>query len=95
MQRLVEASIAAGDDAGARRLFSELSAVGGSSGARTTEALAALAAAHGVRHEAGIKASRSFWKAHQCLDVPGCTGYALRCTGQGDCRLAPRVCFVA
>lgn len=53
LQALVEACIAAGDLGGARRLYVELAGSGASTAVQA-EALAALAAAHGVRHEPGI-----------------------------------------
>lgn len=55
-QRLLEACIASGDTAEARRLYGDLAAAGAPL-ALQADALAVLAAAHGLHHESGVEVS--------------------------------------
>jgi hypothetical protein len=82
VQRLLKASIASGDVAEARRLYSELAASGASL-ATQADALAVLAATHGLRHEAGMEVY--LLRKHPAM---------LRPTVQTKCVLQPIVCSI-
>jgi pentatricopeptide repeat protein len=77
VQRLVKACVASGDVTEARRLYSEMAASGAPL-AMQADALAILAATHGLRHEAGIEVRPP---CSHCA----CLRLALRCVG-GVCR---------
>lgn len=68
LQRLVEVCVASGDVAEARRLYGELAAAGAPPAVQA-DALAVLAAAHGLRHESGVEELASALPAIDTLDA--------------------------
>lgn len=84
VQRLVKACVASGDVAEARRLYSEMAASGAPL-VTQADALAMLAATHGLCHEAGIEV-RSPCSHCACLRL------AIRIYGQGLQAIGPRDC---